>query len=110
VEAIIRMDHRGRLVEFNAGAERLLGYLRADVIESPVADVLVPPRLRMQHQLGLSRYLNNGTGPILGKAIEVPALHADGREFLVKMTVNRVPESEPPVFEATLQEGAAHSP
>ena len=103
VDAIITMDHRGLLVGMNAEAELLFGFRFDDVYQRPVADVFVPARLRSQHMVGLSRYMNRGVGPVIGRAIEVPALHVKGHEFIVSMTINRVPDSDPPVFQATLQ-------
>jgi PAS domain S-box-containing protein len=38
-DIIVCGDSRGRIVEFNKGAEKLLGYSRNEVVGKPVADL-----------------------------------------------------------------------
>jgi len=45
-DVIVCGDSRGRIVEFNKGAERLLGYSRNEVTGKPVADLYYNPRDR----------------------------------------------------------------
>jgi PAS domain S-box-containing protein len=101
--AVVTMDHQGRLTDLDAEAERLLGFSRADVVQKMLADVLVPPRLRMQHVAGLKRYIDSGQGPVLGKRIEVPALNAKGDEVPVELLIRHVENTEPPIFRAELR-------
>jgi PAS domain S-box-containing protein len=101
--AIVTMDHKGRLVDLNAEAERFFGFNRTEVINRMLAEIMVPPRLRMQHAAGLARYLSSGQGPVLGKSIEVPALNAKGDEVPVGLLIRRVENSDPPLFEAELR-------
>ena len=55
---------------------------------------LVPPPLRERHRDGLAR----GTGKLLGKRVEITALHADGREFPVELTITRIDVPGPPMY------------
>lgn len=73
-------------------------------IGKPLADLIIPLGLRQQHRDGLARYLQTGNGPVLDKRIELSALHADGREFPVELSISRIPGTEPPVFTATLRD------
>jgi len=45
-DAIITIDHRGVVVEWNAAAERLFGYARSEAIGQAMADLIIPPQLR----------------------------------------------------------------
>lgn len=45
-DVIVCGDSRGRIVEFNKGAEKLLGYARTEVTGKPVADLYYNPRDR----------------------------------------------------------------
>jgi PAS domain S-box-containing protein len=101
--ALVMMDHHGRLIDLNIEAENLLGFKRADVLERMLSEILVPPRLRMQHAAGLRRYIDSGHGPVLGKKIEVPALNAKGEEVPVELLIRHVENSQPPVFQAELR-------
>src|SRR5579862_1792003 len=100
LDAIVTIDHDGSVVEFNASAERIFGYPRAEVIGRQLVELLVPPRLREAHTRGLQHYLATGEGPVLGRRIEVPAVRADGSEFPIELSIVRVKTPGPPVFTA----------
>jgi len=104
LDAIITMDHRGNIVEFNPAAERIFGYASGQVVGRQLADVLVPDRLRERHRQGLARYLATGEGPVLGKRIEMPALRADGTEFSAELSITRIPGAGPPLFTGYLRD------
>ncbi|MBA3773704.1 MAG: PAS domain S-box protein [Ramlibacter sp.] len=103
LDAIITMDHQGRLQDFNPAAERIFGYTRDAALGKPLADVMIPPRLREQHRNGLRRYLATGEGPVLDRRIEVQAMHAHGHEFPAELSISRVNGIEPPLFTATVR-------
>jgi PAS domain S-box-containing protein len=58
VDAIIVVDQHGIIQEFNKAAERMTGYLAAEVIGQNVT-VLLPPHLRNEHHLQNARYLRS---------------------------------------------------
>lgn len=103
LDAIITMDAEGRLVDFNVAAETIFGYLRSDAIGRQLAELIIPAQLRQAHAEGLRRYLATGDGPIIGKRVEVSALHASGRQFPVELSVSPV-EGRRPLFTATLRD------
>jgi PAS domain S-box-containing protein len=78
LDAVVAMDHEGRIAEFNRGAEKIFGYRRDDVIGRLLAEVLIPESQRDQHRQGLSHYLVTGEARVLGKRLEVTALRTDG--------------------------------
>jgi len=94
LDCIITMDAEGTVVEFNPAAERTFGYRRTDAIGQELAELIVPPSLRERHRKGLAHYLATGEGSVLGKRIELSAMHADGTQFPVELTVTRL--SSPP--------------
>jgi two-component system, cell cycle sensor histidine kinase and response regulator CckA len=104
LDCIVTADHRGRILEFNPAAERTFGHRREDVLGQSVADVLIPASLREQHARGLDRYLRTGVSSILCRRIEVTALHADGREFPVELTVTAITDGEKPLFTAFIRD------
>jgi len=98
LDAIIGMDHQGRITEFNPAAERTFGYTKAHALGRELADLLIPRELRDSHRDGLVRYLATGRGPFIERRIETTACHADGREFPVEVSITRVPDDDPPRF------------
>ena len=90
LDCIVTMDADGKVIEFNAAAERTFGYTKAEVMGRPLADVIIPPALRAAHTAGLARYLATGEGPLLGKVIEVTAMRSDGTEFPVELAITAI--------------------
>ncbi len=85
LDAVITIDERGRLLEFNPAAERIFGYHRAEVLGRPLVELLIPPRLRAAHEAGFARALE--TGEVSGRRIEVSAQRADGTEFPAELAI-----------------------
>jgi PAS domain S-box-containing protein len=68
------------------------------VVGLPLADVIIPERLREPHREGLERYLATGASTVLNQQIELPALRADGTEFPAELAIIAIPGARPPVF------------
>ena len=98
LDAVIAIDHRGRILDFNPAAERTFGYDADQVIGLDMADLIVPPSLRARHRAGLARYLVTGDGPALDRRIEITGMRADGSEFPVELTITRIDLPGPPTF------------
>jgi PAS domain S-box-containing protein len=98
LDAIVIIDHEGRIVAFNAAAERTFGVPRAVASGAMLADLIIPPRFRQAHLDGLRRYLSTGESLVIGRRVEFPALRADGTEFPVELAVVRVADAGPPLF------------
>ena len=59
------MDHQGKVIEFNPAAQRIFGYSHEQAIGRPLAELIIPLRLREDHRRGLTHYLATGAGPVL---------------------------------------------
>jgi PAS domain S-box-containing protein len=95
LDAIISIDHRGLIQEWNPAAQRIFGYTRAQALQQPVDDLIVPPSLRQVYEGGVTNYLMNGAGSLLGRAIELTLRRADGKEFRAELAISRVTEGPP---------------
>ena len=84
------MDGSGNITGWNRAAEPTFGWPSEKAIGRPLADTIVPERYREAHCGGIEKFLSTGKGPILNKRIELMAMHRDGREFPVEMTVSPV--------------------
>ena len=104
LESIISIDETGRIVDFNAAAEATFGYARDKAIGQELSELIIPPFLRALQRESLQKYLATGQGTVMGKRIEMPALHADGSIFPVELTVTRVPVEGLMLFTAYLRD------
>ncbi|TMF43764.1 MAG: PAS domain S-box protein, partial [Chloroflexi bacterium] len=48
---------------------------------------IIPGRYHDAHLRGLSRFVESGEGRIVGKSVELAAIHRDGHEFPVEISV-----------------------
>ena len=62
LDCYIATDDRGRIIEFNAAAERTFGYARSDAIGQPMTELVVPPPHR-ELATTRSRRANSAPGP-----------------------------------------------
>ncbi len=92
VDAIVVIDHEGRILTFNAAAERLFGYDSAAVVGQPV-DLLMPEPHRSSHAGYLRRYLDTGEARIIGIGREVQGRRADGTVFPIGLSVGEARDS-----------------
>lgn len=84
LDAVAAMDDAGRITEWNAQAEKTFGWSRDQAIGMPLDATIVPARYRKGHNESMRAFLETGTGPILGRRIEISAMHRDGHEFPVE--------------------------
>lgn len=98
LDAVVVMDRRGAIVDWNNVAAEIFGWTRTEAIGASLADLIVPVRLREAHSNGLKRFLDTGVGPVLRKRIEVTALRKGGEEFPVELSITPYEESGTLVF------------
>jgi two-component system, sensor histidine kinase and response regulator len=104
LDAIITMDHEGKVLEFNPAAEKTFGYSRAEVMGRDMAELVMPPTIRAQYHVDLAHHLATGNGLVLGKRLEMPAIRADGSEFPIELSINQIPMDGPPLFTGYLRD------
>jgi PAS domain S-box-containing protein len=104
LDAVVSIDHEGRIVDFNRAAETLFGYAAAAVRGRRMAELIVPPSLRNQHQEAFSRHLATGESTIIDTRLELTGMRSDGSEFPVELSVTRAELSGRPFFTGYLRD------
>ena len=105
--AVISMDEQGVVTYWNPSAETTFGLRRSAAVGRPVAELIVPERLRAAHTAGLARFLTGGDGPLLDRSVEMSALRADGTEFPVELTISALRDGERWAFHAFVRDISA---
>jgi PAS domain S-box-containing protein len=103
-DAIISIDHRGRVQEWNPAAEKIFGYARSDAMGRLMDELIIPAALREAYHDGVANYLMTGVGSLLGRPIELTLRRADGSEFRADFAVTRIPTEEPPRCTALIRD------
>src|SRR5437763_835795 len=103
LDAVVAIDGEGRITEFNRAAERMFGYVAAEVLGQRMAELLIPTRLRETHERAL-RAAAAGHDPVLGRRLELPALRSDGTEVPAELGLARIDTAGRPAFAAFLRD------
>jgi PAS domain S-box-containing protein len=88
-DAIITMDQRLNIREFNPAAEAMFGHRRTNMLGRNVGALLAEDE-RQAVRSALEDYSASGRGPLAGGQLELQGLRADGTEFPLELTVARV--------------------
>ena len=87
LDAIVTVDAKGLVTDWNSRAEVLFGWAASEAMGKSMTELFIPHRYRERHERGMRHFLASGEGPILNKRVELSALHRDGWEFPVELTV-----------------------
>ncbi|MDQ3898336.1 MAG: ATP-binding protein, partial [Actinomycetota bacterium] len=103
-DAFVGMDEHGLITDWNRSAELIFGWPRADVVGRRMSEVIIPAGFRRPHEEGLRRFMATGKGPILGKRVELTAVHHDGHEFPVELSIWHSAAGTKHMFNAFVQD------
>jgi diguanylate cyclase (GGDEF)-like protein/PAS domain S-box-containing protein len=90
LDAAVVMDATGCITDWNSQAVITFGWAREDIIGNSLAETIVPARYREAHKQGLRKFLETGVGPIVNRRMELSAMHRDGHEFPIELTVSPI--------------------
>lgn len=86
VDGIVMINVDSEILEFNAAAERMFGYARAEVLGKPV-EFLMPEPYRSGHADYVARYLATREAKVIGVGREVRGLRRDGSVFPIWLSI-----------------------
>lgn len=87
LDAVVTIDDRGRVVDWNPQAEQVFGWKRDEAMGRLLASLIIPDRDRDAHALGLKQYRDTGQGPLINRRVEVSAIRKGGEEFPVELSI-----------------------
>ncbi|MEO8804939.1 MAG: PAS domain S-box protein [Burkholderiaceae bacterium] len=104
LDAVVTMDAAGTITGWSPQAETTFGWTHAEALGRSLAQTIIPPRLREDHERGLERYLATGVAVVLNKRVELTALHRDGREFPIDLSITPIRAGGTPSFSAFVRD------
>ena len=87
-DAIICLEEPGFINFWNTTAEKMFGYSTGEARGKDLHDVIVPERFREKAYKGMKIFFQSGTGPVIGKTLEIMALRKNGAEFPIELSVS----------------------
>ena len=89
LDAILVVDERGRIIEFNGAAQSVFGYTHDEVVGKDMVNLIVPEDLREAHQAGMRRFLKTGERKVIDAGrIRLKAMRKSGDIFPVELSIS----------------------
>ena len=107
LDAVVTMNIEGFITTWNAQAEVIFGWPRAEALGKPLSTLIVPAQHRDAHARGLQHYLASGKSVVLNKRIEVTAMRKNGEEFPVELAITPARVDNELFFSAFLRDISA---
>jgi PAS domain S-box-containing protein len=93
-DAIVIIDHQGKVRYFSPSAEKMFGYAAQEVLGNPVHHLLAPEEYQAKIEAGPAHFQKTGQGKVVGKPMEFTVRHRDGQQFPIELIVTPVPRKE----------------
>lgn len=89
-DAIVMIDNEGRIAYWSRAGEGILGYRQEDILGKRLHQLLAPDRYLADFARAFDTFRHTGEGNAVGGTIELAALHRDGREIPVELSLASV--------------------
>ena len=97
LDCVITIDSEGTVHQWNKAACTTFGYSKDEAIGHDLAELVVPPEHRGRHRRGVTETADGDQHGIIGRRMEVLAVHARGGQFPVELTVTQT-RDDPAMF------------
>ena len=88
--ALLMMDPAGLITYWNPTATKIFGYSKEQAMGRKLHQLIVPQRYHAAHQEAFPQFQQTGTGPAIGHPLELMALHQDGHEIAVELSLSAI--------------------
>jgi PAS domain S-box-containing protein len=87
-DGLIVADENGHVQEWNPAAEEMFGYTPDNTIGCDLHELIASGRYRQEIYRGLEMFRSSGDGAAIGRTLELEAMHRDGHEFPVELSLS----------------------
>lgn len=103
-DGVIVIDKESTIILWNPKSEEIFGWTKEEATGKKITDIIVPPYLRQAHKNGVNRFLLSKEAIILNNTVEVPAVHKEGHQFYISLTISHTTQNEKDLFIAFLRD------
>ena len=88
MDAILMMDANGRISFYNLAAEHIFGWTAEEAVGKDLHRLLAPNQYHEAYERHIEHFRQSGEGPAIGMTRELTALHKNGAEFPVELSLS----------------------
>jgi PAS domain S-box-containing protein len=88
LSAVVVTDDQGYIIDWNARAEKMFGWMRAEALGLNLNETIIPSRYQLGHSAGLIKFAEQGHGEVTAWPVEMAASRRDGTEFPVELAIH----------------------
>lgn len=107
-DALIIIDHDGKISFWNSAAEQIFGYTSEEIIGRDWHNFIVPDKYLRDHLEGLSTFKKKKKGRFIAKTIELTGAKKNGRKFPLELTLNPIQLKEQRCMIGAIRDITAH--
>ena len=97
-EGIIVFDDDSRIREWNPQSSLIFGWSREESLGEDFTKLILLPDMRTAHNMLIDHYQKTTDQSLLPRSVEVAALHRDGHEIPVEMTISPIITDDQTLF------------
>jgi len=90
-DGIVIIDQDGLITYWNPAAVCMFGHDRDEALGRDLHLLLTPARNHEAYRKGWTRFRQTGSGTVVDKTLEMDALHKNGQEFPVELSISAAP-------------------
>ena len=104
IDAVVQMDFDGYITGWNHQAEKVFGWSAEEILDQTIEQTIIPERYRDAHKKGMKRFLETGKTTVMNSLIEIHALHRDGHEFPIELSLSVIDSADLQEFSAYIRD------
>ncbi len=104
LDAIVAMNADSIIIGWNQQAEAIFGWPANEIIGRFLPECIIPRAYREKHIRGMKHFFETGEGLLLNRRVEILALHRDGHEFPVELSITVLPSEGEVTFSAFIRD------
>ncbi len=89
-DAIVLINNDEQIVLWNKTAEKLFGYLKEEVINKNIHNLITPEKYRKRAHAAFTKYRVTGKGNALNKTVELEGIRKNGEIFPIELSLSSI--------------------